>query len=53
MSVGEGGRVFRSAHGDRVLVVDSENRIVQLDGEELALTPIEHSVLNALTSRVR
>ena len=50
-SVGEGGRVFRSAHGDRVLVVDSENRIVQLDGEELALTPIEHSVLNALTAR--
>ena len=51
VSVGEGGRVFRSAHGDRVLVVDSENRIVLLDGEELALTPIEHSVLNALTAR--
>lgn len=51
VSVGEGGRVFRSAHGDRVLVVDSVNRIVQHDGEELALTPIEHSVLNALTAR--
>lgn len=51
VSVGEGGRVFRSAHGDRVLVVDSENRIVQLDGEELALTPIEYSVLNALTAK--
>lgn len=51
VSVGESGRVFRSAHGDRVLVVDSENRIVQLDGEELALTPIEYSVLNALTAR--
>lgn len=51
VSVGEGGRVFRSAHGDRVLVVDSENRIVQLDGEELALTPNEYSVLNALTAR--
>lgn len=51
VSVGEGGRVFRSAHGDRVLVVDCENRIVQLDGEELALTPIEYSVLNALTAR--
>ena len=50
-SIGEGGRVFRSAHGDRVLVVDSENRIVQLDGEELALTPIEYSVLNVLTAR--
>lgn len=49
-SIGEGGRVFRSAHGDRVLVVDSENRIVQLDGEELALTPIEYSVLNVLTA---
>lgn len=49
--VGEGGRVFRSAHGDRVLAVDSENRIVQLDGEELALTPIEHSVLNALANK--
>lgn len=51
VSVGEGGRVFRSAHGDRVLVVDSENRIVQLDGEELALTPNEYSVLNAFTTR--
>lgn len=51
VSVGEGGRVFRSAHDGRVLVVDSENRIVQLDGEELALTPIEYSVLNALTAR--
>ena len=51
VSVGESGRVFRSAHGDRVLVVDSENRIVQLDGGELALTPIEYSVLNALTAR--
>lgn len=51
VSAGEGGRVFRSAHGDRVLVVDSENRIVQLDGEELALTPIEYGVLNALTAR--
>lgn len=51
VSVGEGGRVFRSAHGNRVLVVDSENHIVQLDGEELALTPIEYSVLNALTAR--
>ncbi len=50
-SIGEGGRVFRSAHGDRVLVVDSENRIVQLDGEELALTPIEYSVLNVLMAR--
>lgn len=50
-SIGEGGRVFRSAHGDRVLVVDSENRIVQLDGEELALTPNEYSVLNAFTTR--
>lgn len=49
--VGEGGRVFRSAHGDRVLAVDSENRIVQLDGEELALTPIEYSVLNALANK--
>lgn len=49
--VGEGGRVFRSAHGDCVLVVDSENRIVQLDGEELALTPIEYSVLNALANK--
>ena len=51
VSVGEGGRVFRSAHGDRVLVVDSENRIVQFDGEELALTPIEYNVLNTLTAR--
>ena len=51
VSAGEGGHVFRSAHGDRVLVVDSENRIVQLDGKELALTPNEYSVLNALTTR--
>ena len=51
LSAGEGGHVFRSAHGDRVLVVDSENRIVQLDGKELALTPNEYSVLNALTTR--
>lgn len=51
VSVGEGGRVFRSAHGDRVLAVDFENRIVQLDGEELTLTPIEYSVLNALANK--
>lgn len=51
VSVGDGGRVFCSAHGDRVLAVDSENRIVQLDGEELTLTPIEYSVLNALANK--